>query len=330
MYYIYNRAAQRSQDIGCRPDLRIRSFTFYGGNMLKKPTTIDEQIEILRKHGILISDPNTAKTLLSQIGYYRLSGYALQYRKSPSDSDCINGTTFEDIYNSYLFDEELRSVLRTYLEIVEVYYKTQIGYWFALKKCALPPHDQHYDRNNYYNKNGFDSIMASFKNRSVNYYHDSLIVQHHQAKYNGKMPLWVLLELFSFSNASMLYSAMYISEQDTVASAVGVSRQTLLNHLHCLAVLRNKCAHGARLYDTVLRPTVSFNATFLRKHPEISSCDTLFAYILMLLRRLPSCEQKKRLYNDIISLIQRYVGKIDLQLIGFPSNYETILGNSVI
>ena len=68
------------------------------------------------------------------------------------------------------------------------------------------------------------------------------------------MPLWVMVELMSFSNISKLYSSMYISEKETIAQAVGIKYKTLENHLHCLSVLRNKCAHAARLYNTEFNP----------------------------------------------------------------------------
>lgn len=77
--------------------------------------------------------------------------------------------------------------------------------------------------------------METFS-REKNYYKDSLIVKHHQIKYSSKMPLWVIVELMSFSNMSKLYSSMYYSEKDAIAHMVGVGRDTLENHLHCLPV----------------------------------------------------------------------------------------------
>ena len=46
--------------------------------------------------------------------------------------------------------------------------------------------------------------METFS-REKNYYKDSLIVKHHKIKYSSKMPLWVIVELMSFSNMSKLY-----------------------------------------------------------------------------------------------------------------------------
>ena len=85
------------------------------------------------------------------------------------------------------------------------------------------------------------------------------------------MPLWVIVELMSFSNLSKLYSSMYYSEKDVIANMVGVGRDTLENHLHCLSVLRNKCAHSARMYNTDFNPPAMFTTSLLRKHPEIKN-----------------------------------------------------------
>lgn len=154
-------------------------------------------------------------------------------------------------------------------------------------------------------------------------------MKHHFKNYNDKMPLWVIVELMSFSNLSKLYSAMYFSEKDYIASNIGVSRDTLQNHLHCLAVLRNKCAHAARMYNTKFYPPVRFTKSFLQKNSEVKN-DSLFAYALVLLKRLPDKESKRSLIESVIRAITKYAKEIDLKLLGFPSNYDTILKNNIL
>lgn len=289
---------------------------------LKKPTTFDEQLVALKSHGIIINDDSSALNILNQISYYRLTGYALQYRIDSNNSDCIPGTTLGQIYSIYLFDQDLRGLLRKYLEITEVFLKTLISNGFALIKCTVPPYDQHYDERNYYNKAGFLSVIDSFS-KEKNFYKDSLIFQHHNTKYQGKMPLWAMVELLSFSNVSKLYSSMYISDQERIANYLGISSGTLVNHIHCLSVLRNRCAHCARLYNTVFNPPARFNTKYLQKHPEVFT-NTLFAYIIVLLKRLPDIEQKKNLILDFESLLQHYPN-VDVSLIGVPDNCIDLL-----
>ena len=208
-----------------------------------------------------------------------------------------------------------------------MYYRTQIAYHSSVAKCTKPPDDQHYDENNFYNKTGYKEVMDSFK-KEKNYYKDSLIVKHHKLKYNSKMPLWVIVELMSFSNISKLYNSMYITEKDAISTSVGTGRNTLENHLHCLAVLRNKCSHAARLYNTEMNPPAKFSTKFLQKNPDIKN-NSLFAYILVLLKRLPNPEFKKALINDINTVIEQYNNYIDLSLLGFPTNYTDILKNNL-
>ncbi len=285
---------------------------------LKKPLTFDEQIEKLISHGMVISDKEKAKKILSQINYYRFTGYTLQYRKSPNKSEYIDGLRFETVYRIYQFDESLRDIFRKHIERIEVYYRTQISYGFSIKKCKTSPYDQHYYESNFYNKQGYNKIMSDF-NRERDYYKDSLIVKHHRDKYADKMPLWVIVELMSFSNTSKLFSSMYISEKLFISNTIGVSPKTLENHLHCLSVLRNKCAHAARLYNTELNPPVRFTSEFLQKHPEIKN-NSLLAYIIVLIKRLPEKSIKKSFYNDLSAVIEEYKDDINLSLIGFTRN----------
>lgn len=294
---------------------------------LKTPMTFDEQIEKLKEHGMIINDEENAKALLSEINYYRFTGYALQYRVQADKSDYVKGVSFETIHRIYKFDEALRDIFRKYIERAEIYYRTLISYTFSTIKCINSPHDQHYDENNFYNKKGYNEVMDSFK-KEKNYYKDSLIVKHHAFKYNSKMPLWVIVELMSFSNTSKLYSSMYLSEQEAIANKAGISTDTLENHLHCLSVLRNKCAHAARLYNTEFNPPARFTKQFLRKHPQIKN-NSLFAYVIILIKRLPKKAMKEALVNDLLSVIDNYKQDIELSCIGFPENYENLLFNSV-
>ena len=288
---------------------------------LKKPITIEEQLEKIKSHGMIVEDDEVAKRILVETNYYRLTGYVLQYRKSPNNSDYVQGLTFNKMCQIYCFDEALRDVLRKYIEKVEIYYRSLISHYFSLAKCKEPPHDQHYDENNFFYKQGYAEVMESFTKERSHHYQDSLIVKHHKKKYGDQMPLWVMVELLSFSNVSKLYKSMYFSEQQQIADVVGVGIYKLENHLHCLSVLRNKCAHAARLYHTTFKPSAQFTPNFLRRHPNFRP-DTLFAYILVLFKHLPDEAMKTQLANDVFIVLDEYCDVVDLSLIGFPENYK--------
>lgn len=149
---------------------------------LKKPITFDEQIDMLKMHGMDVADIIFAREVLKTINYYRFTGYALQFRKKPNESRYVDGITFEQVYRIYKFDEVLRDILRRYIEKSEIYYRTQIAYGFSVVKCTTPPYEQHYDERNFFNKKGYNEVMDNFA-KEKNYYKDSLVVKHHKEKY---------------------------------------------------------------------------------------------------------------------------------------------------
>lgn len=290
---------------------------------LKQPLSLNEQIERLKEHGMTIFAEEDAKVFLSQVNYYRFTGYALENRQDEHVSDYKENTFFEVIQQRYMFDMEMRHVLRKAIECAEIYYRTQISYWFTMRKCQVSPHNQHYDRNNYYMKEKFDNLMKQIS-KEENYYHDSKIVNHHRKKYADRMPLWVLVEIMTFSSLSKFYKCMYSSDQDAIASAVGTSAPMLSNHLHCIAVLRNKCAHAARLYNTIFSPPARLGRNFLQKYPEVRQ-NTLFGYIIILAQLLPDNQYRKIFIDNLITIIEHYKPFITFSKIGFPNHYQTLL-----
>lgn len=231
---------------------------------LKPPLTIKQQIKKLQGHGMLIPDEAEAEIFLTQVNYYRFSGYALEYRKTAHDSNYISSTSFSTIHKIYEFDEKLRNILRMYLEKTEIFFRTKISYHFALTKCNQPPYDQHYSPDNYYRTDKFINLMRHITTEET-YFQDTAFIQHHKFLYKNKMPLWVLVEIMTFSTLSQLYSCMYSSDQEIIAKSVGTSPRILKNNIHAMAILRNKCAHAARLYNDTLTLPVVFNQQFLRR-----------------------------------------------------------------
>ena len=82
------------------------------------PIDVDKQIENLISLGLQIEDKNYAKNVLSRVSYYRLIKACSRTLKE--DQKYIEGTTFEDIVDLYLFDMEFRHILFSLIEHIEV------------------------------------------------------------------------------------------------------------------------------------------------------------------------------------------------------------------
>ena len=70
---------------------------------LKQAKTLDELLDILELRGLVIGDRDNARSQLSMIGYYRLSGYSLGLR----NNDVFHpGVSLTEIVQIYRFDEQ--------------------------------------------------------------------------------------------------------------------------------------------------------------------------------------------------------------------------------
>lgn len=86
----------------------------------KQFLTYDEQICFLEEtKGLTISDKEYAKRILLKTGYFPLiNGYKEVFKKS-TFNQFKKGIRFEDIYELYCFDNDLRNIFLKYILMVE-------------------------------------------------------------------------------------------------------------------------------------------------------------------------------------------------------------------
>lgn len=82
------------------------------------------------------------------------------------------------------------------------------------------------------------------------------------------------------------------------------------------------------MYNTPYNPPARLSSNFLRKHPEISN-NSLFAYLIVLLKRLPNETCKRDFIATLKATVEEYKEDVDLELIGFPGDFHTILLNNI-
>ena len=75
---------------------------------MKIAKSIEEQLEILKSRRIIITDEEKAKQILQDINYYTLTGYMFQFKRNENYQEDMS---FDLIYNLYLFDNELKTLL---------------------------------------------------------------------------------------------------------------------------------------------------------------------------------------------------------------------------
>ena len=95
------------------------------GSYNKTPSTIKQQIALLRERGCEISDTEYAERCLTNINYYRLAHYFAPFRDNKGRYK--KGTTFEDGMRLYDFDRQLRRLILTFLEEIEIYFRAVVS-----------------------------------------------------------------------------------------------------------------------------------------------------------------------------------------------------------
>lgn len=282
---------------------------------LKTAKTFDEQLAILESRDMVIDDADAALRALKSMNYYRLTGYAYQFKHGKNERYKA-GTSFETVLALYRFDKELRRVLQTYLEDIEIFARTQIAYYFG----HVYGSGGHYDPQFFENEEYHSAFLLSLKTQ-IEKNKDAAFVSHHVNNYGGKMPIWSAVEILSFSALSKFYSNLQQNGRAYIATQMGYEEEFVANWLHCFSVLRNTCAHYGRIYDNDMKPSIKLGGKTYRAYPEIKS-DTIFAYIICMERFIP--HDKMELIHHVSDVIHRWIGAIDLGLLGFPDNWEKL------
>lgn len=152
--------------------------------MKHKPyLTIDEQIKLLSSdRGLIIDDINRAKEALLNLNYYRLSGYSLKLRKN---NKFYKGTHFDDILQIYNFDRDLRALIFSYLEDIEISLRSHIA--TELGKQDINPDDKPaYLRQENYNSPETFSMMQKELPNALGDNKNKAFVKHHKTKISNE------------------------------------------------------------------------------------------------------------------------------------------------
>lgn len=171
-------------------------------NVVKKPTTIEEQIELLKSRDVVIENLDFAKSFLRIYNYYFIAGYLHPYKTTDNKYKDIS---FNKIAIQIRFDMRLREICMYVLDIIEKGLKTIIAYEFS---------------HNYENGNIAYAYSLYFPNnedkhtRLMRHYNVSLnnnkelpYVKHNMKTY-GILPTWVAIELFTLGNIEKFFSML--------------------------------------------------------------------------------------------------------------------------
>ncbi len=282
---------------------------------IKKPTTFSEQVSILESRNLKVEDRDKAIDILSRINYYRLSAYMLSYKKQNQFEDDVS---IIDIYNIYEFDKRFRNLLMGLLESIEIAFRTQIAYTIAHRYGATG----YLDVNNFISESIHTETVSQLLmqiNRS-----DEIFIKHHKEKYEGVLPVWVAIEVASFGVLSRIYSNLKNEDKSKIAREYyDLPYVYIKSWLYTLSTFRNKCAHYGRTYNKKLTIKPMIHKKDINK--GINN-DTVFSVLFIIGKLMKDKVEWDTFVTSLNALIEEYE-KVNINLMGFPENWENILRN---
>ena len=299
---------------------------------------LDEQIEILRKKGLEIRDVEKAKIVLLRENYFFISGYRHLFKTSEKGKEYASGTTFEELYGTFLFDRKLRNIMFKYILIVENNVKSILSYQLS-KKYG-------YKEKDYLDETNFS--QDPMKNRQVK---DVLSKMKRQIRVNGKnhtatihyisnygyIPMWVLVKVLSMGIVSEFYTILKFEDQTPINDVYGLDSESFSIYLSILSNYRNLCAHEDILYD--YRTQKKIPDSVYHEKLEIPTFDGEYLYgkndlyaVILILKKMLSQAEFRELIGEIGYEIEILDGIVDtvplnriLNRIGFPDHWREIV-----
>lgn len=165
-------------------------------DITKKFATFDEQLNIIENKGFEISNREEFLSFLKRVNYYDISAYFLPFRNS--DHTIQQGTQFKKIYKIYEFDRKIRSLIFSVIEEIELFLRNQLSYYHAEKYGSLG----YENKANFNEFHSHQEFLARVKEECIKRNNKNAVIVHHNDKYNGNIPIWVLVSFFSIGTLS--------------------------------------------------------------------------------------------------------------------------------
>ena len=287
---------------------------------VKPYLTIEEQLQLLKDRGLYVDDDDEAMHMLHDLNYYRLSGYMLTLKKGDHFYSNIH---FSDIMQIYNFDRELKGIMLFWLEEVEIALRTHIAYIMGKHGNT-----SYQDPSNFISDVHHEKFLEELQGALSDNKNEAFI-KHHNTKYGGTLPVWVVVETLSFGAVSRLFTSLNIDiKKDNCEDYYfGIPPKYIENWLEGLVVVRNLCAHHARLFNRGLPNAIAFSR---QEFSYLLDCGydsnavgkKLFFPVIIMDRLSPASSEWFR--NTFADLRRKYPF-VDIKHYGFMRDWESIL-----
>lgn len=280
------------------------------------PMTIDEQVENLKNIGLIVDDEEYAKKILNDISYFRLiKAYSLNLK---SKNGCYNKqTAFKEIVDLYLFNSNFRQLIFPEIEKVEINVRCRLANFFAEQYGVLG----YLQAENFSNENYHAQFLEDIK-EEVRRNSKAPFVRNFKENYEGgNLPIYALVEVFSFGTLSKFYKNMLNKDKKAIAKTFGVGYTYFESWLESISYVRNICAHYGRIYNAKLSKT----PILYKEYTQVGIGNNRIYGVLLCLKYLLKDDDHWNLFVDKIELLFDKYPCVQISTMGFPENWKVLL-----
>lgn len=268
-----------------------------------------------------MSDLDAAEHFLWQVSYFRLAAYLRPLEQDRQTHQFKQGATFEQAAQLYLFDVELRKLLFGAIQRIEIALRSCIIHQFSLAHGPFWFLDASLAVDELKFADNLTALKRELERTKEEY------IKEHTVKYGSTSfpPAWKMLELVSFGCLTQLYRNL--ADKPTkrrIAKGFKIRQhQTLESWMLAVNVLRNLCAHHARIWNRTMpvmpqmltRPIEKWITTV----PAIANRP--YAILCCIAYWLNAIDPQNTFAKDIKRLLRKYPS-VDAAAMGCPRGWR--------
>ncbi len=282
----------------------------------QRPMTIEEQVENLKNIGLIIEDDAYAKRILNDISYFRLmKAYSLNLKAKNGRYE--KNIKFEQIVELYLFNANFRQTIFPEIEKVEINVRCRLANYFSERYGVLG----YLEADNFENREYHKAFLNDVEEEIRRNFKAPFVKNFRNNYEGGNLPIYALVEVFSFGMLSKFYKNMKNPDKKEIAKSFGVGYTYFESWLESISYVRNICAHYGRLYNAKLAKTPMLYKEYL----SAGIGNNRIFGVLLCLKQLLKNDVHWNLFADHVEMLFDKYESVDIKTMGFPKNWKELL-----
>lgn len=215
----------------------------------KTSLSVEEQIQLLKKRNLAFDNEEQGLRTLQNVSLFRMKGYLHTLQSDKVNHLYKDGATFEQALELYRFDSDLRRLVFSSIEQIEVSVRTRL----SERMTNATNHFWYIEPSNFKDTCTHAELLKSIY-RELHRSDDEQIVKFFNSYTNQWPPSWMAMEICSFGTLSLLYKHLNagICKRD-IANYYGLRDTVFESWIHSLVYVRNICGHHSRLWNRNMR-----------------------------------------------------------------------------